>query len=66
MRVIPILRGPVFIVKLFAVPKKETLEANKLPAIDIANIVSILCKREEARMIEAEICPGHVDMLVEM
>lgn len=27
---------------------------------DIANILSMLCKRKEVRIIEAEICPYHV------
>ena len=27
---------------------------------DIANILSMLCKRKEVRIIEAEICPDHV------
>ncbi|VUX16336.1 Transposase IS200 like protein [[Ruminococcus] torques] len=33
---------------------------------DIADILSILCKRKEVRIIEAEICPDHVHMLVEI
>ncbi len=33
---------------------------------DIANILSMLCKRKEVRIIEAEICSDHVHMLVEI
>lgn len=31
---------------------------------DIANILSMLCKRKGVEIIEAEICPDHVHMLV--
>ena len=31
---------------------------------DIANILSMLCKRKHVEIIEAEICPDHVHMLV--
>ncbi len=31
---------------------------------DIANILSTLCKRKGVEIIEAEICPDHVHMLV--
>ena len=33
---------------------------------DIANILSMLCKRKSVKIIEAEICPDHVHMLVEI
>lgn len=33
---------------------------------DIANILSMLCKRKEVHIVEAEICPNHVHMLVEI
>ena len=33
---------------------------------DIANILSMLCKRKSVRIVEAEICPDHVHMLVEI
>ena len=33
---------------------------------DIANILSMLCKRKGVKIIEAEICPDHVHMLVEI
>ena len=33
---------------------------------DIANILSMLCKRKEVHIIEAEICSDHVHMLVEI
>ena len=32
---------------------------------DIANILSMLCKRKGVNIVEAEICPDHVHMLVE-
>lgn len=31
---------------------------------DIANILSILCKRKGVEIIEAEMCPDHVHMLI--
>ncbi len=33
---------------------------------DMANILSMLCRRKEVHIVEAEICPEHVHMLVEM
>ena len=33
---------------------------------DIANILSMLCKRKEVHIVEAEICRDHVHMLVEI
>ena len=33
---------------------------------DIANILSMLCRRKEVHIIEAEICSDHVHMLVEI
>lgn len=33
---------------------------------DIANILSMLCKRKKVHIVEAEICPDHVHMLVEI
>ena len=33
---------------------------------DIANILSALCKRKGVRIVEAEMCPDHVHMLVEI
>ena len=33
---------------------------------DIANILSMLCKRKEVHIVEEEICPDHVHMLVEI
>ncbi len=33
---------------------------------DIANILSMLCRRKEVNIVEAEICPDHVHMLVEI
>ena len=33
---------------------------------DIANILSMLCKRKGAKIVEAEVCPDHVHILVEI
>ena len=33
---------------------------------DIANILSMLCKRKGVKIVEAEMCPDHVHMLVEI
>ena len=33
---------------------------------DIANILSMLCKRKGVEIIEAEMCPDHVHMLVKI
>lgn len=33
---------------------------------DIANILNMLCKRKNVHIIEAEICPDHVHMLVKI
>lgn len=33
---------------------------------DIANILSMLCKRKGVKIIQGEICPEHVHMLVEI
>ena len=33
---------------------------------DIADILSMLCKRKGVKIVEAEICPDHVHMLVEI
>ena len=33
---------------------------------DIANILSTLCKRKKVKIIQGEICPDHVHMLVEI
>lgn len=33
---------------------------------DIANILSALCKRKEVHIVEAEVCPDHIHMLVEI
>ena len=32
---------------------------------DIANILSLLCKRKGVKIVEAEICPDHVHMIFE-
>ena len=33
---------------------------------DVANILSALCKRKGVKIVEAEICPDHVHMLLEI
>ena len=33
---------------------------------DIANILSMLCKRKGVHIVEAEVCPDHMHMLVEI
>ena len=33
---------------------------------DIANILSMLCKRKSVEIVEAEICPDHVHMFVKI
>ena len=33
---------------------------------DIANILSALCKRKGVKIVEAEVCPDHIHMLVEI
>ena len=33
---------------------------------DIAKILSMLCKRKGVKIVEAEMCPDHVHMLVEI
>ena len=33
---------------------------------DIANILSMLCKRKGVKIVEAEVCPDHIHMLVEI
>ena len=33
---------------------------------DIANILGMLCKRKEVHIVEAEVCPDHIHMPVEI
>ena len=33
---------------------------------DIASILSTLCKRKGVKIVEAEVCPDHIHMLVEI
>lgn len=33
---------------------------------DIANVLSMLCKRKGVKIVEAEVCPDHIHMLVEI
>jgi REP element-mobilizing transposase RayT len=39
---------------------------NKPPAMRVVKRALALCKRKEVNIIEAEICPDHVHMLVEI
>ena len=50
---------------VFAPKFRRKLAYGKLKQ-DIANILSILCKRKSVHIVEAEICPDHVHMLVEI
>ena len=48
-------------------PKYRRLVAYGRLKQDIANILSTLCKRKPGvRIIEAEVCPDHIHMLVEI
>lgn len=47
-------------------PKYRRKVAYKTLKQDIANILSVLCKRKGVKIVEAEICPDHVHMLVEI
>ena len=46
--------------------KYHIVFAPKFRRQDIANILSMLCKRKGVNIVEAEICPDHVHMLVEI
>ena len=50
---------------VFAPKYRRKIAYGKLKK-DIANILSTLCKRKGVKIIEAEICPDHVHMLVEL
>lgn len=50
---------------VFAPKFRRKLAYGKLKQ-DIANILSVLCKRKSVHIVEAEICPDHVHMLVEI
>lgn len=47
-------------------PKYSRKVAYRKIKQDIANISSMLCKRKGVKIVEAEICPDHVHMLVEI
>jgi len=47
-------------------PKYRRMVAYGRLKSDIAQILSSLCKRKNVKIIEAEICPDHVHMLVEI
>ena len=50
---------------VFAPKYRRKIAYGKLKQ-DIANILSMLCKRKNVKIVEAEICPDHVHMLVEL
>lgn len=45
-------------------PKYRRMVAYGRLKSDIANILSALCKRKGVKIIEAEVCPDHIHMLV--
>ena len=47
-------------------PKYRRKVAYRKMKQDIANILSMLCKRKGVEIVEAEICPDHVHMLVKI
>ena len=50
---------------VFAPKFRRKVIYGKLKA-DIAKILSMLCKRKGVKIVEAEMCPDHVHMLVEI
>ena len=48
---------------VFAPKYRRQIIYGKIKA-DVANILSILCKRKGVEIIEAECCPDHIHMLV--
>jgi len=52
--------------KLPSTPKYRRKVAYGKIKQDIANILSMLCKRKGVKIVEAEICPDYVHMLVEI
>lgn len=50
---------------VFALKFRRKIIYGKLKQ-DIANILSVLCKRKGVKIVEAEMCPDHVHMLVEI
>lgn len=50
---------------VFAPKFRRKIIYGKLKA-DIASILSMLCKRKGVKIVEAEMCPDHVHMLVEI
>ena len=50
---------------VFAPKYRRKVAYGQLKA-DIANILSTLCKRKGVEIIEAEVCPDHIHMLVEI
>lgn len=50
---------------VFAPKYRRKVIYGKLKA-DIAKILSMLCKRKGVKIVEAEMCPDHVPMLVEI
>lgn len=50
---------------VFALKYRRKVAYGKMKQ-DIANILSMLCKRKSVEIVEAEICPDHVHMLVKI
>ena len=50
---------------VFALKYRRKVAYGKIKQ-DIADILSMLCKRKGVKIVEAEICPDHVHMLVEI
>ena len=47
-------------------PKYRRMVAYGKLKKDIADILSALCKRKGVKIVEAEVCPDHIHMLVEI
>ena len=47
-------------------PYSGNVICRKLLKADIAKVLSMLCKRKGVKIVEAEMCPDHVHMLVEI
>ena len=50
---------------VFALKYRRKVAYGKMKQ-DIVNILSMLCKRKSVEIVEAEICPDHVHMLVKI
>lgn len=64
---VPVFIQPCVIENSIAfAPKYRRMVAYGKLKQDIANILSALCKRKGVKIIEAEVCPDHIHMLVEI